>query len=59
MPVFFVAGWREEARKNVGMEPPASALAVAAFLHNVIIVHPMASLDAGYFFMHYNATLCN
>jgi hypothetical protein len=31
---------------------------VAAFLHNVIIVHPYISLDAGCFFMHYNATLC-
>jgi hypothetical protein len=31
---------------------------VAAFLHNVIIVHPYISLEAEYFFMHYNATLC-
>jgi hypothetical protein len=33
-------------------------LGVAAFLHNVIIVHPLISFDAGCFFMHYNATLC-
>jgi hypothetical protein len=33
-------------------------LGVAAFLHNVIIVHPNISLVAGCFFMHYNATLC-
>lgn len=31
----------------------------AAFLHNVIIVHPFTSLVAGSFFMNYNATLCN
>ena len=30
----------------------------AAFLHNVVIVHPMASIVAGCFFMSYNATLC-
>ena len=30
----------------------------AAFLHNVIIVHPLVSLGARYLFMHYNATLC-
>jgi hypothetical protein len=27
-------------------------------LHNVIIVHPRFSMGVGYFFMHYNATLC-
>jgi len=30
----------------------------AAFLHNVIIVHPSTLLVAGTFFMNYNATLC-
>jgi hypothetical protein len=47
------------AAKNVNLEPLASALGVAAFLHNVIIVNPNISLVAGCFFMHYNATLCN
>ena len=56
--VFFVAGWCEGAAKNVALEPLASALGVAAFLHNVIIVHPRFSLVAGCFLMHYNATLC-
>jgi hypothetical protein len=37
-----------EAAKNVVLEPLASASAVAAFLHNVI----MAA-------QHHNATLCN
>ncbi len=46
------------AAKNIVLEPLASALGVAAFLHNVIIVHPLVLLDAGYLFMHYNATLC-
>jgi len=46
------------AAKNVALEPLASALGVAAFLHNVIIVHPRFLLGIGYFFMHYNATLC-
>jgi hypothetical protein len=46
------------AAKNVALEPLAGALGVAAFLHNVIIVHPLISLVAGTFFMHYNATLC-
>jgi hypothetical protein len=44
--------------KKVVLEPLARALGVAAFLHNVIIVHPLISLEAGCFFMHYNATLC-
>ncbi|HAH54034.1 MAG TPA: hypothetical protein DCM02_01780 [Flavobacterium sp.] len=48
-----------EAAQKVALEPLASALGVAAFLHNVIIVHPIISLIAGCFFMHYNATLCN
>jgi hypothetical protein len=48
-----------EAAQKVALEPLASALGVAAFLHNVIIVHPYISLVAGCFFMHYNATLCN
>ena len=47
-----------EAAQKVALEPLASALGVAAFLHNVIIVHPIISLVAGCFFMHYNATLC-
>ena len=47
------------AAKNVALEPLTSALGVAAFLHNVIIVHPIISLVAECFFMHYNATLCN
>jgi hypothetical protein len=47
-----------EAAQKVALEPLASALGVAAFLHNVIIVHPLVLLDAGYLFMHYNATLC-
>ena len=46
------------AAKNVALEPLTSALGVAAFLHNVIIVHPIISLVAECFFMHYNATLC-
>jgi len=46
------------AAKNVALEPLASALGVAAFLHNVIIVHPFTCIVAGCFFMHYNATLC-
>ena len=46
------------AARNVALEPLARALGVAAFLHNVIIVHPRFSLGIGYFFMHYNATLC-
>jgi hypothetical protein len=37
--VFFIAGWCEEAIKKVAVEPLARALGVAAFLHNVIIVH--------------------
>jgi hypothetical protein len=44
--------------KKVVLEPLASALGVAAFLHNVIIGHPIFSLVVGWFFMHYNATLC-
>jgi hypothetical protein len=44
--------------KKVVLEPLASALGVAAFLHNVIMVHPLFLLNAGSFFMHYNATLC-
>jgi hypothetical protein len=47
-----------EAAQKVALEPLASALGVAAFLHNVIIVHPRFSLEARFFFMHYNATLC-
>jgi hypothetical protein len=47
-----------EAAQKVALEPLASALGVAAFLHNVIIVHTIISLVAGSFFMHYNATLC-
>jgi len=47
-----------EAAQKVALEPLASAVGVAAFLHNVIIVHPLFSLEAGCFFMHYNATLC-
>ena len=47
-----------EAAQKVALEPLASALGVAAFLHNVIIVHPNISLVAGCFFMHYNAKLC-
>ena len=47
-----------EAAQKVALEPLASALGVAAFLHNVIIVHPIISLVAECFFMHYNATLC-
>ena len=35
------------AAQKVALEPLASAVDVAAFLHNVIIVAP-----------HYNATLC-
>jgi hypothetical protein len=31
---------------------------VAAFLHNVVMAHDIACLDAGSFFMSYNATLC-
>jgi hypothetical protein len=37
--VFFIAGWCEEAIKKVVLEPLPRALAGAAFLHNVIIVH--------------------
>ena len=44
--------------KKVVLEPLARALGVAAFLHNVIIVHPYISLEIGCFFIHYNATLC-
>jgi hypothetical protein len=33
-------------------------LGVAAFLHNVVMAHDIACLDAGSFFMSYNATLC-
>jgi hypothetical protein len=47
-----------EAAQKVALEPLASALGVAAFLHNVIIVHTRFSIVAGCFFMHYNATLC-
>ena len=36
---FFIAGWCEEAIKKVALEPLARALGVAAFLHNVIMVH--------------------
>ena len=38
--------------KKVVLEPLARALGVAAFLHNVIKVHPWFSLVAGCFFMH-------
>ena len=48
-----------EAAQKVALEPLASALGVAAFLHNVIIVHPVTSFGIGILFMHYNATLCN
>ena len=47
------------AAKIVALEPLASALGVATFLHNVIIVHSLFSLEAGCFFMHYNTQLCN
>ena len=36
----------------------ASCGGCAAFLHNVVIVHPFASIVVGSFFMNYNATLC-
>jgi hypothetical protein len=36
-----------EAAQKVALEPLASALGVAAFLHNVIIVHPLFSLGVG------------
>jgi len=58
MTVFFKTGWCEEVLKKVVLEPLARGLGVAAFLHNVIIVHPLISLVAGCFFMNYNATLC-
>jgi hypothetical protein len=48
-----------EAAQKVALEPLASALGVAAFLHNVIMVHARFSIVAGCFLMHYNATLCN
>jgi hypothetical protein len=44
--------------KKVVLEPLASAVGGAAFLHNVIIVHARFSIVAGCCFMHYNATLC-
>ena len=34
--------------KKVVLEPLARALGVAAFLHNVIIVHPLASFGVGF-----------
>ena len=40
------------------LEPLASAWGEAAFLHNVIIVHPRFTIVGGKFIMHYNATLC-
>ena len=40
------------------MESPPRAWGGAAFLHNVIIVHPRFTIDAGNLIMHYNATLC-
>ena len=46
------------AAQKVVLEQTTSALGVAAFLHNVIIVHPKFSLGVGCFLMHYNATLC-
>ena len=37
-----------EAAQKVALEPLASALGVAAFLHNVIIVHPRICFEAGF-----------
>ena len=36
------------AAKNVALEPLPSALGVAAFLHNVIIVHPRFCFEIGF-----------
>ena len=47
------------AAQKVVLEQTPSALAGAAVLHNVIIVHPRFLLCARCFFMNYNATLCN
>ena len=37
-----------EAAKNVALEPLPCALGVAAFLHNVIIVHPRFCFEIGF-----------
>jgi hypothetical protein len=36
------------AAKNVALEPLPSAVGVAAFLHNVIIVHPRFCFELGF-----------
>ena len=36
------------AAKNVALEPLPCALGVAAFLHNVIIVHPRFCFEIGF-----------
>jgi hypothetical protein len=56
---FLWQGDATEAAKNVVLEPLASAVGVAAFLHNVIIEHTDLQLKKYIFFMLYNATLCN